>query len=62
MKLSGTNRRILFRHYVPWALQAARRSTHLMSIEYEKHFDRDLEECREAWNVLPCPKRETLVT
>ena len=59
--MSGTNRRILFRHYVPWALQAARRSTHLMSIEYEKHFDRDLDQCREDWGVITCPKRKQVL-
>ena len=54
--------RPLFRHYLPWAFKAARRCDHLMSIEYERYFDKDLVECREEWGVVVCPKRKAFLT
>lgn len=58
LRLSRTDRRILFGHYLPWALRAGGECAHLLSIEYEKHFDRDLDQCREDWGVITCPKRK----
>lgn len=62
LRLTGEDRRILFRHYLPWAFKAARRCDHLMSIEYERYFDKDLVECREEWGVVVCPKRKAFLT
>mmetsp|Transcript_12596 Transcript_12596/g.23746 ORF Transcript_12596/g.23746 Transcript_12596/m.23746 type:complete len:176 (-) Transcript_12596:657-1184(-) len=61
LKLNHTDRRILFGHYIPWALRAGNRCTHLMSIEYEEYFDKDLEQCRQEWEVVPCPKKKDVL-
>jgi len=60
-KLKTSERRILFRRYLPWAWRAGQRCEHLMSIEYEKHFGTDLEECRKLWGVVTCPKKESVL-
>ncbi|QDZ18165.1 ubiquinone biosynthesis protein Coq4 [Chloropicon primus] len=60
-RLNHADRRILFAHYLPWALRTGSRCKHLLSIEYEKYFDKDLEECRKEWSVETCPKKRDLL-
>ncbi len=38
-RLPATDRELLQRHYLPWALRAGSRCADLMCIYYEKHFE-----------------------
>ena len=40
---------------LPWAWRVGGECAHLMSIEYEKFFESDIEECRRLWRIETCP-------
>lgn len=54
-RLSTPKRQMLNTVYVPWAIHAGSRAADLMCLYYEEHFDRDIDELREAWRIIPCP-------
>ena len=45
----------LTRVYVPWALASARRSTLLLNVKFEDHFETPLDEFRERLQLKPAP-------
>ncbi|KAK3286737.1 hypothetical protein CYMTET_5724 [Cymbomonas tetramitiformis] len=58
-RLTPVKRRLLYSTYFPWALQAATKCAPLMCIEYEKHFEDDLQLLRKRWNIQPAPPLPT---
>ncbi|CAA2997625.1 ubiquinone biosynthesis COQ4 homolog, mitochondrial [Olea europaea subsp. europaea] len=55
VRFTEKQRRLFYKHYFPWALQAGMRCSDLMCIYYERHFDEDLEDVRRKWGVIPAP-------
>ncbi|GLI59355.1 hypothetical protein VaNZ11_001220 [Volvox africanus] len=54
-RLNPADRELLQRHYLPWALRAGSRSSDLMCIYYEQHFEDNLEEMRREHRIIPAP-------
>lgn len=55
-RLGPSDRELLQRHYLPWALRAGSRARDLMCCYYEKHFEDDLEALRREWRIIPAPQ------
>lgn len=55
IRLKSTNRGLLIREYLPWALKAGRACSDLMCIYYEEHFHEDLTDVRNMWGIVPAP-------
>lgn len=59
LRVTPVKRQLLYDTYFPWAVQAATRCAPLMCIEYEKHFEEDLQVLRKRWNIQPAPPMPT---
>jgi len=55
-RLTGREKQILFRYYVPWAISAARQSVFLMNVYYEHHLSANIHSLRKALNITPAPQ------
>eukprot|EP00794_Sanderia_malayensis_P016053 gene16053-17675_t len=53
--ISASDRAILRKEVIPWALYAGYRSKLFLNVYFEKHFERDIDELRKDLNVIPCP-------
>jgi ubiquinone biosynthesis protein COQ4 len=60
LRLSSDERKVLFEHYIPWALTQSQKqnsnSCFLMNVYYEKEFDTPLDELRARLQIQPAPK------
>lgn len=54
-RLSPPDRALLWSTYLPWASRAGLRAAPLMSIYYEAHFHRELEQVRAEWRIEEAP-------
>ncbi|XP_073271410.1 ubiquinone biosynthesis protein COQ4 homolog, mitochondrial-like [Primulina huaijiensis] len=55
-RFSERQRKLFYQHYFPWAIRAGMRSTDLMCVYYERHFEEDLEDVRRRWRIIPAPR------
>lgn len=55
VRLKPSQRDLLVREYLPWAIKAGRSCSDLMCIYYEEHFHEDLNEVRNKWGIIPAP-------
>ncbi|GAV57482.1 Coq4 domain-containing protein [Cephalotus follicularis] len=54
-RFNEKQRKLFFKHYFPWAIQAGMQCTDLMCVYYEQHFDEDLADVRRQWGIIPAP-------
>ncbi|KAG8066688.1 hypothetical protein GUJ93_ZPchr0004g38930 [Zizania palustris] len=54
-RFNEKQRALFLQHYFPWATKAGLKCTDLMSVYYEKHSQKDLEEVRRNWGIIPYP-------
>lgn len=59
LRLKPADRAVVTRHVVPWAARHAASSVDLMSVYYEREFERPLEELRRELRITACPKIST---
>lgn len=41
------------KNYVPWAIKAGSHADFLLAVEWEKMFEKDLDELREEYRIIP---------
>ncbi|XP_073146883.1 ubiquinone biosynthesis protein COQ4 homolog, mitochondrial [Henckelia pumila] len=58
-RFSERQRKLFYQQYFPWAIRAGMRSTDLMCVYYERHFEEDLEDVRRRWGIIPAPRPST---
>ncbi|MEW5299006.1 MAG: hypothetical protein WDW38_004919 [Sanguina aurantia] len=54
-RLPASDRRLLNTIYMPWALRAGIACTDLICLDYEQHFQEDLDELRKRWKIITAP-------
>ncbi|TPX72982.1 hypothetical protein SpCBS45565_g00141 [Spizellomyces sp. 'palustris'] len=62
LRLTPTERELLFSHYVPWAVQCGSSCQFLLNIYYEEHMHRPLDELRKELGFIPLPSIADSVT
>ncbi|XP_046332799.1 ubiquinone biosynthesis protein COQ4 homolog, mitochondrial-like [Haliotis rufescens] len=55
VRLGPKHRQKYLSIYLPWVLRSANNSKFLMSVYFEKHFEKDLDEFRKELNLEPAP-------
>ncbi|XP_065068429.1 ubiquinone biosynthesis protein COQ4 homolog, mitochondrial-like [Rhopilema esculentum] len=55
VRLSSSERAILQRNIIPWALYAGYRSKLLLNVYFEKHFEQNIDEFRTDIGLIPSP-------
>ncbi|XP_046560876.1 ubiquinone biosynthesis protein COQ4 homolog, mitochondrial-like [Haliotis rubra] len=55
VRLGPKHRQKYLSTYLPWVLRSANNSNFLMSVYFEKHFEKDLDEFRQELNLEPAP-------
>ena len=45
----------MYTKYMPWAIETGRKSTFLLNVYYEKHFEDNLDELRASLDITPPP-------
>ncbi len=56
LRLSHGDRRLLLRHYIPWACTGAAASEYMMTVQFEQFLEEPLSSVQAALRVSPCPR------
>ncbi|KAL5731225.1 hypothetical protein ACHQM5_003974 [Ranunculus cassubicifolius] len=56
-RFNERQRALFFKHYLQWATRAGMRCTDLISVYYEQHFEKDLDDVRRKWGIIPAPTK-----
>jgi len=54
LRLSTSDKQLLFQHYIPWAIRCGQESHFLLSIKFEDKLEWPIEEVRKSLRFTPC--------
>eukprot|EP00040_Diaphanoeca_grandis_P022653 m.122206 g.122206 ORF g.122206 m.122206 type:complete len:276 (-) comp28906_c1_seq2:1037-1864(-) len=55
LRLKPSEQLKMYTKYMPWAIETGRKSTFLLNVYYEKHFEDNLDELRASLDITPPP-------